>query len=203
MASDQTQELTATLSHNPTELFRRKSTNICAKLFHQSGFRARGLPQGLVFIVHLSFSHWVWIVNCGRNLALPNIHVLACHPGHQLPTVMLLLPSRMSILRKDLELKTLFDPYSRWQSCSSWLLILVQTFLLCGGLYTGQLKLRKSIKAHTQVQKVSCTLAQAAAIRDYTDKAVLTGIYRDWFLRTPKHRTLQNMQSIGHEKVSQ
>lgn len=67
---------------------------------------------------------------------------------------------------------------------------------------TGQLKLRKSIKAHTQVQKVSCTLAQAAAIRDYTDKAVLTGIYRDWFLRTPKHRTLQNMQSIGHEKVS-
>jgi hypothetical protein len=42
-AAEQIQELIATMSQNPTELLSLRSTKICAKLFHQSGFRDRGL----------------------------------------------------------------------------------------------------------------------------------------------------------------
>lgn len=83
MASDKTQDLTAAWNHNPTEFSSLKSTSICGKLFYQSGLRAKRLPQENVSVVHLSLSHWGWVIKCGRGLALPNIHMLS-------------LPTRMS-----------------------------------------------------------------------------------------------------------
>lgn len=48
-----TLELTSILNQDPIELLNLKSINIRAKLFHQSGFRDKELPQERVFVVHL------------------------------------------------------------------------------------------------------------------------------------------------------
>jgi hypothetical protein len=48
-----------TLSEDSTGFLSLNFSNICAKLFHQLGFRDRGFPQERVIIVHLSCSHWL------------------------------------------------------------------------------------------------------------------------------------------------
>ena len=81
---------------NPTGLLSLKSTNICSKLFHQSGFRDRGISLGSCLCDTLIPFPLVGVFNCGRELALSNIHVLTFQPGCHLPTYMSLSAKNVS-----------------------------------------------------------------------------------------------------------
>lgn len=61
-----------------------RSTNICAKLFQQSGFMDKGISLGTC-LVHLSFSLIGWCIQLCQGLAMSHIHVLTCQPEYQFP----------------------------------------------------------------------------------------------------------------------
>jgi hypothetical protein len=143
--SDQTGELTTMARQNPTEPWSLLST----KLFHQSGFRDRGLPQEHTFVMRISCSHRLGYSNVVGGLSCLIFMSVLENQDVSYSCTCLFLPSKISIPREVLGT-------SKWKSYSKWLLRLLQLSLLDCSPFRDQTIKTKPIKRHIHRCRKCC-----------------------------------------------
>jgi hypothetical protein len=72
-----------TLCQDPVGLFKPEITNICSKIFTNQDL-GMGVSLGTCLYCTLVLFPLVGVFNCGKGLALSNIHVLTCQLGWNL-----------------------------------------------------------------------------------------------------------------------